>query len=221
MYRPVGRAVTRSSLEGEVWGSNLGPVKSNSVLPTVRHCCDISLKRAVLHGRTDAEMGPANSLHASAYCSKYNERFDFDLTKLCVHVYSESLIEISVFFSAASWVHRATTVTLKSILSWKQLLVSFRKIWLILARNLLHKVKWLIKPAKNLCVYSILPVVLCFSVVGSKFFFYGLFWTLCTQITKTINKFNVPSSLLSGNAFWPCLKNKTIFFTQWAYIYFF
>ena len=27
-------------------------------------------------GRNDAEMGPANSLHASAYYSEYNERFD-------------------------------------------------------------------------------------------------------------------------------------------------
>ena len=33
-YRPVGRAVTRSSLEREVRGSNLGLVKSNTVLPT-------------------------------------------------------------------------------------------------------------------------------------------------------------------------------------------
>ena len=31
--RPVGRTVTRSSLEREVWYSNLGPVKSDSVLP--------------------------------------------------------------------------------------------------------------------------------------------------------------------------------------------
>ena len=30
-------------------------------------------------GRNDAEMGPANSIHASAYYSEYNERFDFDL----------------------------------------------------------------------------------------------------------------------------------------------
>ena len=29
----------------------------------------------------DAEMGPANSLHASAYYSEYNERFDFDLIR--------------------------------------------------------------------------------------------------------------------------------------------
>ena len=30
----------------------------------------------------DAEMGPANSLHASAYYSEYIERFDFDLIRL-------------------------------------------------------------------------------------------------------------------------------------------
>ena len=65
-YRLVGRAVTRSSLEREVWGSNRGPVKSFTVLPTARHRCDISSKEAVLPGRNDAEMGSANSLHASA-----------------------------------------------------------------------------------------------------------------------------------------------------------
>ena len=69
--RPVGRAVTRSSLEREVRGSNLGPVKSDTVLPTARHRCNISSKGAVLPGRNDAEMGPANSLHASAYYSEY------------------------------------------------------------------------------------------------------------------------------------------------------
>ena len=61
-----GRAVTRSSLNREVWGSNLGPVKSDTVLPTVRHRSDISSKGAVLPGRNDSK-GSANSLHASAY----------------------------------------------------------------------------------------------------------------------------------------------------------
>ena len=41
-----------------------------------RHRFNISSKGAVLPGRNDVEMGPANSLHASAYYSKYNERFD-------------------------------------------------------------------------------------------------------------------------------------------------
>ena len=75
-YRPVGGVVTRSSLEWEVWSSNFGPVKSDPVLPTVRHCCDISLKEAVLPGCNDAGMGPANLFHASVYYSEYNERFD-------------------------------------------------------------------------------------------------------------------------------------------------
>ena len=61
---PVGRAVTCLSLEQEVFGSNLGPVKSDSVLPMIRHRCEISPKGAVLPGRNDAEMGTANSLHA-------------------------------------------------------------------------------------------------------------------------------------------------------------
>ena len=52
------------------------PVKSDTVLPTARHCCDNSSKGAALPGCNDAEMGPANSLHASAYYSEYNERFD-------------------------------------------------------------------------------------------------------------------------------------------------
>ena len=66
-------------MEREVRSSNLRPVKSDTVLPTARHRCDISSKEAVLAGRNDAEMGPANSLHASAYYSECNERFDFDL----------------------------------------------------------------------------------------------------------------------------------------------
>ena len=70
------RAVTRSSQEQEVRGSNLGPVKSGTVLPTVRHRCNISSKEVVLPGRNDAEMGPANSLHASAYYCEFNKRFD-------------------------------------------------------------------------------------------------------------------------------------------------
>ena len=52
------------------------PVKSDTVLPTAGHRCDIPSKGAVLPVSNDAEMGPANSLHASAYYSKYNERFD-------------------------------------------------------------------------------------------------------------------------------------------------
>ena len=62
----IGRAVVRSSLERVVYGSNLGPVKLGTVLPTVRPRCNISAKGAVLPGRYNAEMDPANSLHVSA-----------------------------------------------------------------------------------------------------------------------------------------------------------
>ena len=63
----VGRAVTRSSLEREVWGSSLWPVKLDTMLSTARNRCNISSKEAVLPGgRNNAEMGSANSLHASA-----------------------------------------------------------------------------------------------------------------------------------------------------------
>ena len=58
------RTVTRRWMEREVWGSSLGPVKSDTVLPTARHRCDISSKGALLPGRNDAQMGPANSLLA-------------------------------------------------------------------------------------------------------------------------------------------------------------
>ena len=72
--RPVGRTVTRSFLEWEVGSSNLGPVKSDIVdngSPPQRHF----FARSCVAGRNDAKMGSANSLHASAYCSEYSERF--------------------------------------------------------------------------------------------------------------------------------------------------
>ena len=50
-------------------------------LPTTCHRCDISLNGAVLPGRNDAIMGPANSLHALAYYCEYNERFDLKNNK--------------------------------------------------------------------------------------------------------------------------------------------
>ena len=43
------RAVTRSSLERKVRGSNFGPVKLNMVLPTARNRCNI-LKGAMFPG---------------------------------------------------------------------------------------------------------------------------------------------------------------------------
>ena len=57
---PVDRAVTRLFLEREVRGSNRGSVESDKVLLTVHHRCDIYSKGAVLPGRNNAEMGPAN-----------------------------------------------------------------------------------------------------------------------------------------------------------------
>ena len=56
-------------------------VKSDTVLQTTCHRCDISLKEAVLPRRNDAEMGPANSLHAY---SEYNERFDLKFLGLWI-----------------------------------------------------------------------------------------------------------------------------------------
>ena len=67
-YSQVDRAVKRSSVEMEAWGSNLGPVKSNAVFvtndsPPLRHFFERS---CVASRRNDAEMGPANSLYVSA-----------------------------------------------------------------------------------------------------------------------------------------------------------
>ena len=54
--------VTLSPLEREVSGS-------------ARNRCDFSWKGAVLPGRSDAEMGCANSLYASAQYRENNETF--------------------------------------------------------------------------------------------------------------------------------------------------
>ena len=56
-HRQVGRAVTRSSLERLVSGSNLGSVKSATLLRTARHRCTISSNEAVLPGCNNSEMG--------------------------------------------------------------------------------------------------------------------------------------------------------------------
>ena len=78
LHRPVGRTVARSSLkrEGLRFKSRAGQM-GHSV---ANGCCNISLKRAaVLTGRNFVLIiGPANSLHVSAYYSEYNERFDSD-----------------------------------------------------------------------------------------------------------------------------------------------
>ena len=62
---PVGWAVTCLPLQQEVCGSNLGKIKSDTVLPMACHFCSIFSKRAVFaHMRNAAEMGHANLLHA-------------------------------------------------------------------------------------------------------------------------------------------------------------
>ena len=57
----VGREAVRSSLEREVLGSNLGPVKLNAALPTVRHGCDIFSKEAALPGGNERKWAPQTS----------------------------------------------------------------------------------------------------------------------------------------------------------------
>ena len=49
------------------------------MLPTTRHRWGISSKEVVLAGRNDTEMGPANSLHALAQYSEYNEDLILEL----------------------------------------------------------------------------------------------------------------------------------------------
>ena len=56
----------KSLEEEEINCSNLGSVKLGTVLPTTCQCGKISLKRVVLLGHNDAEMGPTNLLQASA-----------------------------------------------------------------------------------------------------------------------------------------------------------
>ena len=57
--------------EVKIWTGQL-----NTVLPTAHHHRDSSSKGAVLPWQNDAEMGPANSLHALVQYRKYNKRFD-------------------------------------------------------------------------------------------------------------------------------------------------
>ena len=53
------------------WTGQVGHSVANG-LPLLRHF----LERALLPGRKDADMGPANSLHAMAYYCKHNKTFD-------------------------------------------------------------------------------------------------------------------------------------------------
>ena len=60
------------------------PVKSDKVLQMAHHCCGISSKEVVQPGRNYTDKELANSLHASAYYSKDNERLDFKYLPICV-----------------------------------------------------------------------------------------------------------------------------------------
>ena len=60
-------------LRFESWASQIGH-RVASGLPLLQH----SLEGTVLPGRNNTEMGPINSLHASAYYSEYNERFELN-----------------------------------------------------------------------------------------------------------------------------------------------
>ena len=52
----------RLSLEREVWGSNLGPVRSDTVLPTACHRYGIFPKGTELPERNDMERSTTNLL---------------------------------------------------------------------------------------------------------------------------------------------------------------
>ena len=65
---PLGHAATRSTVGAGVFKSRAGQIESDTVLPlpTTRHRRDISSKGTVLCRHNDANMGPADSLQASA-----------------------------------------------------------------------------------------------------------------------------------------------------------
>ena len=82
--RPIYRPASWSSGNAFVSGAGGRRFKSragqfeHSVAngsPPLQHFFE---KSCVARRRNDAEMDPANSLHASAYYREYNERFDFD-----------------------------------------------------------------------------------------------------------------------------------------------
>ena len=66
----VPQTVTSLFLEQEIRVLNLGSVKSDALLPTAHHRCDISSKATVLSERNDRDLGLENSLHAWAYYSE-------------------------------------------------------------------------------------------------------------------------------------------------------
>ena len=72
----VGRAVTRLSLERGSEVQISGQSNRKQSCQRLATSVTFSSKGAVQPERSDAEMGPANSLHASAYYSQDNERFN-------------------------------------------------------------------------------------------------------------------------------------------------
>ena len=66
MHRPVFQAVTVRLWSGRSGVQISGWSKPDTELHTARHRCNISSKEALLRGCYDANMGPGNSLHASA-----------------------------------------------------------------------------------------------------------------------------------------------------------
>ena len=57
MFEPISWSSGNAGARG-LRGSNLGPVKSDTVLPTARHRCNISSKETLLPWRNDVEMAP-------------------------------------------------------------------------------------------------------------------------------------------------------------------
>ena len=109
----IGWAMTRLSPEREVIFQILG--RSN--LAQCCHRCNISSKGAVLPGRNDAEMGPANSLHALAWYSEYHERIRLFLSRYVT--YETYLENANLFWKYASaknlfWDKKLTLITDKN-----------------------------------------------------------------------------------------------------------
>ena len=77
-YCPVGWVVTSSSLERKVCGSNLGPVKSDTVLPTACPRCNISSDEAELPLAQEHVDKPCQLVTRFAEYSEYNKSFNFD-----------------------------------------------------------------------------------------------------------------------------------------------
>ena len=66
----------------------------------------------MLPGRNDADMGPANSLHASVYYSEYNERFDWIKIKANLSLYLQYYAEAWNEFAGPSLRHSTGAIQL-------------------------------------------------------------------------------------------------------------